>query len=224
MICRCCSAASRNSASRVALQPPLENRQHLFRALARGAHDVRESEALLVSPISLGNFGQHALVRRARLRLLGLGPRGRLRARVRRSLCVRRCGDGRQRPQASRLPASCPTRGLPPRSAQIHSRWGAGPPSHRPSVSMPQQASMAFRAFGFAGRIPGRKRWRSRSRSLPAQLEQKLFEQIHGHTPPVLGRGANIVDRLHFGEQRAPRGQHRFTRERAGPAAPPQFA
>ncbi len=50
-------------------------------------------------------------------------------------------------------------------------------------------------------------------RSLPAQREQKLVEQISCHAAPVHGRGAKIVNRLNFGKQRLPRRLHRLSRD-----------
>ena len=132
VIWRCCSAASRNSAARSFSQPPLENRKHLFRALARRAHNVSKSEALFVKRIAGGEFcSAFHPPRSPQTTAPGATTQPILPSRA---LCAHRCAGGRRTPPSSRTPAWWPTRGLPLRSTQTRFQWGATRPWPMPSV------------------------------------------------------------------------------------------
>ena len=118
----------------IAVQAALEDCEHLFRALAGGANNIGEAEALFVERIARGKFRKHVSLPRSQRTIAPAATmQPILPLRVR--LCVRRCADGRRRPPASRAPSSCSTRGRPLRSTPAHCQWGAGQPWPLPSAA-----------------------------------------------------------------------------------------
>jgi hypothetical protein len=166
VICRCCSAASRNSASRLLARRRLRIASISSLRLARGANNIGEAVEFFVAGVAVGDLRQTHLCSGLRPTIVPASTRRRI-SPSRAPPCVRQCADGRQMPPSSRSHSSLPTRDQQLRSVLQRCRWGGEQPSLNGPAPRTAGGDHRVNSRRLIRFVPGSRALRSFWRALP---------------------------------------------------------